>query len=141
MTTWLALSASWMSRRYGSSSGSAGMPVARKNVSRMTTKHEQDQASLDEAEDAADGLVDETRLLEQRLRLVEPLGQDREDDAAKDEDRQEPDHLAVLRRELGPVVAEEVAERRGQVGREQEREQDRADPDQAADRALGEARG
>ena len=56
-----------------------------------------------------------------------------------DEDRQEPDHVAVFGRELRPVRAEEVAERLGQVRREQEREQDRGDAEQAADGALGEA--
>ena len=40
----------------------------------------EDDRRLDEAEDAADDLVDEARLLEQRLRLVEPLDDERERD-------------------------------------------------------------
>ena len=54
----------------------------------------EDQGGLDEAEDAADQLVDEARLLEQRLRLVEALGDDRERDRRREEDRPEPDHRA-----------------------------------------------
>ena len=76
---------------------------------------------------------------EQRLRLVEALGDQREHDAQPDEHEQEPDHVAVLGRELGPVLAEEAAQRLGQVGGHEPREQDRADAEQAADRPLREA--
>ena len=54
------------------------------------------------------------------------------------EHRAEPDHVGVLPRELRPVVGQERAERLVQVGREQEREHDRADADHPADGALGE---
>ncbi len=97
------------------------------------------RAASSEAEDAADQLVEEARLLEQRLRLVEPLDHDRERDRRREEHRGEPDHPGVLGRELRPVAREVVAERFGDVRREEEREQDRGDADQAPDRALGEA--
>ena len=97
-----------------------------------------DQAGLDDPEQAAKDLVGETRLREQRLRLVEALRDEGEGDRGGDEDRAEADHVGVLPRELRPVIGEEVAQRLRQRRGEQEREQDRCDTDQSADRALGE---
>ena len=127
------------SRRNGSSCGSTGMPGIRKNESRMIRTAPKMSAAWSRPEQAADDLVREAGLLEQRLRLVEALDDERERDARGDEDRPEPDHVAVFARELRPVRPEEVAERLGEVGREQEREQDRPDPEQPPDGPLREA--
>ena len=48
----------------------------------------EDHRRLEQPEEAADDLVDEARLLEQRLRLVEALDDERERDDGGDEDRQ-----------------------------------------------------
>src|SRR6478609_1401596 len=98
----------------------------------------EDQRGLDEAQDPADDLVEEARLREERLGLVQALGYQRERDGRGEEHRREPDHQAVFLGELGPVLSEVVAERLGDVRGEEEREQDRRDADQASDRALGE---
>ena len=63
---------------------------------------------------------------EQRRRLVEALDDQREGDAADDEDGQVAEHPAVLGRELVPVRGQEVAQRVAHVRGEQEREQDRS---------------
>ena len=97
------------------------------------------QHRLEHAQQAADHLVDEARLLEQRLRLVEALDGDGQGDEGSQEDRPEPDHVGVLVGELRPVLSEERAERVAEVRREQEREHQRAEPEQAPDRALREA--
>ena len=86
----------------------------------------EDERRLDEAEDAADDLVGEARLLEQRLRLVEALDDERERDRRR---RRRPSRTRSCRctraENCVQFVAEEVAERLGQVRGEQEREQDR----------------
>src|SRR6476646_861208 len=98
----------------------------------------EDERGLHEAEDAADQLIEEARLRKQRLGLVQALGDERERDGRGQEHGPEPDHQAVLLGELGPVLPEVRTEGLRDVRGEEEREQDRGDPDQASDRALGE---
>ena len=127
------------SRRKCSSLPLSGMPGMRKNESRMMMTIDEQQHGLEHAQQAADHLVDEARLLEQRLRLVEALDRDGQGDEGGKEDRPEPDHVGVLVGELRPVLREERAERVAEVRREQEREHQRPEPEQAPDRALREA--
>ena len=128
-----------ISRRNGSSCGI--LRDARDAEERVEDDQQraEDDRRLDQAQDAADDLVGEAGLLEQRLRLVEALDDQRERDRRGDEDRQEADHVGVLRGELRPVRAEEVGHGFGEVRGEEEREEDRPDPEQAPDGALREA--
>ena len=98
----------------------------RKYESRITMMQPSRNSALDDAEDAAEDLVDERVLLEQRLLVVEALDDQREGDRRGDEHDPEPEHDRVLVRELVPV------RRRGrgrptlaEVGREEEREEHR----------------
>src|SRR6478735_8995672 len=52
----------------------------------------EDHRGLDEAQDPADDLVEEARLREERLGLVQALGYQRERDGRGEEHRREPDH-------------------------------------------------
>src|SRR5690349_15150991 len=101
---------------------------------------QQDEPGLHDAEHAADDLVDEAGLLEQRLRPIEALDDDRESERRREEHGPEPDHVRIFLGQLRPVVAQEHAERVGDIRGEQEREEDRSDADQASDGALGEAK-
>ena len=114
---------------------------ARDQEERVEDDHDraEDQGGLHEAEEAADDLVREARLLEERLGLVEALDDEGERDRRGDEDHPETDHVAVLGGELSPVGAEELGERSGEARRQQEREQDREDAEQAPDGPLGES--
>src|SRR4051812_41427367 len=94
---------------------------------------------LEHAQRAAHDLVEPLVLLEQRDLLVGPLDDQRRRDDGGGEHSQEADHLAVLRRELLPLAAQEVAQRLLQVRREEEREHHREDAQQPSDGALHEA--
>ena len=61
--------------------------VCRKNDAEDDEDRPEDHAGLDDAEEATQDLVDEARLLEQRLRLVEALGDEGEGERRGDEDR------------------------------------------------------
>ena len=77
---------------------------------------------------------------EQRLGLVEALGDERERDRRGEEHGPEPDHDAVFRRRTASSCCRGTSPSGSRdVRGEQEREEDRRDADQAADRALGEA--
>ena len=102
--------------------------------------HEADQEqALEDAEQAADHLVDEIRLLEQRLMVVEALDHEGERDRRGDEHGPEADHHGVFVRKLVPVRGQERPERIAKVRREQEREEHRREAEHAADRSLHEA--
>ena len=97
-----------------------------------------DEGALDDTEDAAEDLVHERVLLEQRLAMVEGLDEQRERDVRGHEHDEEPEHDRVLVRHLVPVRGEERADDVAQVGREQEREEHRPEAEQPADRPLHE---
>ena len=77
-----------------------GIVGIRKNESRMTMMQPTRKQRLDDPEHAADHLVGERRLLEQRLLVVEALDHDRERDRRGDEHDPEAEHDRVLVREL-----------------------------------------
>ena len=99
--------------------------------------HDQEQR-LDDTEDAADQLVGERCLLEDRLLVVEALDHEREGDRGGDEHDQEAQHHRVLVRKLVPVGRQIAAERIAEVRGDEEREEHRREAEQPPDRALDE---
>ena len=96
--------------------GTAARPVLRDAGGQEERPEDDDEArrirpACDEAQEAAEDLVHEARLLEQRLRLVVALGHEREDDAAATNTEQEADHVLYSGENCVQFSAEEVAQR------------------------------
>src|SRR4051794_5523951 len=114
--------------------GSGELEVAVEDDDQRT----EDQRTLHHAEQPAENLVDDLVSGEDRDLLVERLDDEGERQDGRDEHGTEPDHGRVRPRELRPVCRQVVPERLSKVRREQEREQDGRDAEQAPDRPLDE---